>query len=695
MDRKELNEKWAGYCQNFVGEKPEGFSVENAVFNAQKKDFSEESLKKLSEKDWLESVSFCNEKTMPLLGSMQVNREEIRDLIDFLKQNKVKMAFGYEVGVSDPFHVVKDGADLAGRDVWFIGDIHGDILAFRSALAFINSNSRQKPIYVLLGDIFDRNDFSLNVVLEVLRLFKNNPDSVFMIAGNHDDGLSWNENGQRFSSTVTPQQYTDYLNAVNDDLINSLMEEFVKVIKDLPLGLVLPNGLLVAHGGVPSRPDRSVKNIWEGLTPQEIKKLIAEKRSDFQRNRFMGEVSSGSKLSPEFSWVELINFSHAVESAYGVTIRSLLRGHDHCDLYRHEWSRSSFKGNENCPDYERVQNVLTMTSMTLMDEGEKKISGFLKRNVSCPSVAHYVAEALVPKVYSLELPAEEVMKYSTEMRKYLGKESLEMVEKHLDRLEEDLRELEDDLSENEEKIAKAMPAYEEQEKKVENLKSVFHAAENECKDVTAKLENVSQKLMQSETTKLEKVSCRDKLRENVGDTEEQLEKTRIKIDECNAILEKINANQKDKSLIEKGIASIKKLIGKEQEKKKYSPKVLKEKVDKLMVETERQQKKKDDDEKNAQVLQEEINKIDADILTLKQDRERLEQEKPEKNAQLENARKMVQEATQKLNELQRDKESCERRINQARSDATTVKQGINLCISKRDLYASWCASQNG
>ena len=695
MGRKELNEKWAVYCQKFVGQKPEDFSVENAVFNARKKDFSEELLKKVSEEDWLESVSFSNENAMPLLGSMQVNRKEIRDLIDFLKQNKVKMAFGYEVGVSDPFHVVKDSSIFAGRDIWFVGDIHGDVLAFRSAIAFINSNSRQKPIYVLLGDIFDRNDFSLNVVLDVLKIFKESPDSVFMIAGNHDDGLSWNENCQRFSSTVTPQQYTEYLNAVNDDLINSLMEEFVKVIKVLPLGLVLPNGLLVAHGGVPSRPDRSVKNIWEGLTPQEIKKLIAEKRSDFQRNRFIGEVSSGSKLSPEFSWVELINFSHAVESAYGVTIRSLLRGHDHCDLYRHEWSRSSFKGNENCPDYERVQNVLTMTSMTLMDEGEKKISGFLKRNVSCPSVAHYVAEALVPKVYSLELPAEEVMKYSTEMRKCLGKESLKMVEEHLDGLEEDLRALEDDLSENEEKITKVMPAYEEQEKKVENLKSVFDAAKKECDDVEAKLENVSQKLKQSETTKLEKVSCRDKLLKNVDDAKEKLKKTRMNVDECNAILEEINANQKDESLIKKGIASIKKLIGAEQEMKKYSHKEIKKKVDKLMIETERLQKKKEDDEKRAQGLHEEINKIDADISTLEHERERLEKEKAEKNAQLENARKMVQEATQKLNKLQRDKESCERRINQARSDATTVKQDINLCISKRDLYASWCAAQNG
>lgn len=694
MDRKELNEKWAAYCQNFVGQKPEGFSVENAVFNAQKKEFSEELLKKVSEEDWLESVSFCDENTMPLLGSMQVNREEIQDLTIFLKQNKVKMALGYEIGTSDPFHVVKDSSIFAGRDIWFVGDIHGDVLAFRSAIAFINSNSRQKPIYVLLGDIFDRNDFSLNVVLDVLKIFKESPDSIFMIAGNHDDGLSWNENGQIFSSTITPQQYTEFLNVVDDDLVRSLMIEFVKVIKALPLGLVLPNGLLVTHGGVPSRPDRSVKNIWEGLKPREIKNLIAEKRSEFQRNRFMGDVSSGSKLSPEFSWAELIHFSHAVESAYGVQIRALLRGHDHCDLYRHEWVKSSFKGNENCADFERVQNVLTMTTMVLMDEGEKRISGFLKRDTSCPSVAHYVADALVPKVYSLEFSTEEVMKYSAEMRKYLGKVSLEMVEKHLNRLNEDLQEIEEDLSEDEKKFAEVTPAYEEQKAIVDRLNLELSAAEKKFNNIESELGKIGGELTQCESGKIRDSESLEGLSSEISKEERSLKEMQNRFSECNTLLLEMEKNKKDKSLGKRLLGAIKNALGL-NEGKDYSPDELKKKVSKIMNETKLLHEKIEGKKEENKNISESLDAADSKIRELKEERNSLMKQKLDENPKLESLKESVRKETQKFNELQNALTRCERGINQAKSDVEIVQQDINMCTSKKDVYASWCAAQNG
>lgn len=684
MDRTELNAKWETYCQNFLGNKPEGYSTDGIVFDAQKKDF-ESGVKKISADDWLETLSFHEESAMSLLGTMECNREDIRECLNFLKQGPVKMAFNYEVGKDDPFHTIKDESCLADRDVWFIGDIHGDILAFQSAKAFIDSNSRRKPIYVLLGDIFDRNDFSLNVVLAVLKLLKDWPDSVFMIAGNHDDGLAWDENSRRFSSTITPQQYTEYLNTVDDDLISALMAEFIKVLKTLPVGLVLPNGLLVTHGGIPSRPDRNVKNIWEGLEPQEIKKKIAEKRQDFQRNRFMGEVSSGSKLHPDFSWVELINFSHAVESAYGVVIRALLRGHDHCDLYRHEWAKSSFKGNENCSDFERVQDVLTMTSMTLMESGEERISGFLKREVACPSVARYSGSTLLPQVYSLEFTAEEVKKYCGEVRKHLGKESLEYVDKHLARLQGDLEDAEEDLKENSEKLNAQKPVYEEQKKIVENANSQTIELENVVKNITTELEKIDNDIARLKSEKNITIENREELLKRIRDGEEFLQEKKEKIDEFNNAL---GQKEKKENLLKKALA----YFGLSDSKKKYTQGELQKLQKKVQSDIFHLQSTLQADEKKADGLSEKLKLIELNLDEQVNLGKSLNQQKSEKESKLGEMKKYLSKETQMLNDLQNEITPCERRIKQASDEIAEINRDMELCNTKKELFTGWISA---
>ena len=702
MNRTELNAKWDAYCQNFIGHEPEGFSLEKGVFDAQKKDFPSETLKKISIEDWMESLSFRGESAMSLLGPMECKREEIQEYLSFLKQGKIKMAFDYEVGKSDPLHVVRENSSFAGREIWFIGDIHGDLLAFQSAIAFINSNSKSKPIYVLLGDIFDRNDFSLNVVLAVLRLLKNSPDSVFMIAGNHDDGLSWDENGRKFSSVITPQQYTDYLNAIDDDLISSLMAEFIKVLKILPLGLVLPNGLLATHGGVPSRPDRSVKNIWEGLKPQEIKKLIADKRLEFQRNRFMGEVSSGSKLAPEFSWVEIINFSHAVESAYGAQISALLRGHDHCDLCRHEWAKSSFKGNENCRDFERVQNVLTMTTMTLMDDGEKRISGFLKREVSCPSVAHYIDGTPLPKVYTLEFSAEEVKNFSNKVHQYLGKESLAYVESHLERLQEDLEECEEDRKDNEERLNTKKPLCDEQKKAVEKANSQMATLEKELNNIIIGTERAKADIESLEAEQKATVNNRKALLEKINDSEKILKEKQKNIDECNRAIAKYNeelknADKKDESFFEKLKKAKEKVIdflGLSDPNKNYTPDELKNKFNKVERDTFQLQSTLEEDNEKAEKLSNQLKTIELKLNEKKNLLAILKKQKSDKEPELEKAKDSVRKETQKYNEQQNEINQYERKVKLAKDDIESIQRDIKLCNTQKEQYTRWISTQN-
>lgn len=410
MNREDLAKRWNGYCSEYVPEKPKDFDPEAYVFDAEGLQIPENLSRQMAADDRLVKLDFHQKSVERGLGSFDRSQDYMKELTKFLRNGTLRMAFDYEIGKGDDVHVVGDAASIAERDIWFIGDVHGDILAFRSAMAFIASNSLRRPIYVFLGDLFDRNPFGLNVLIEAMCLLRDDPSSVFFISGNHDDGLEWT--GAGFSSRITPHQFSDELNAFGDETTKEFVREYVRVAKKLPVGLVLPNGVFATHGGVPSRPERAVKNIWEGMNAKEIKRLIAEKRSEFLCNRFQKDVSTGTKLSPDFSWAEIANFGEAIEKTYGVTIHCMVRGHDHCDLCRHDWARSSFSGNDNCPreKAEKVRYVLTMTSMIMMYK-EEGLPGFLQHKTSYPTVARYDAHDAKPEVFTICFDSDVALQY--------------------------------------------------------------------------------------------------------------------------------------------------------------------------------------------------------------------------------------------------------------------------------------------
>ena len=421
MNREDLAKLWNGYCAECVPKKPNGYDPEDYVFDAKRIQSPSELSRQMADGDRLVKLDFRQKSAERGLGSFERSRDRMKELTNFLRNGTLRMAFGYEIGKGDDVHAVGDAASIADRDIWFIGDVHGDILAFRSAMAFIASNSLHRPIYVFLGDLFDRNPFGLNVLIEAMGLLRDDPDSVFFIAGNHDDGLEWTDAG--FSSRITPHQFSDELNALGDETTKEFAREYVRLAKKLPVGLVLPNGIFATHGGVPSRPERAVKNIWEGLDAKGIKKLIAEKRSEFLCNRFQKDVSNGTKISPDFSWVEIVNFGEAIEKAYGVPVRSMVRGHDHCDLCRHDWARSSFLGNDNCPPEKaaKVRDVLTMTSMVMMYK-EESLPGFLQHKTSFPTVARYRANDAKPDVFTISFDSAAALQYRDEALKPISVE---------------------------------------------------------------------------------------------------------------------------------------------------------------------------------------------------------------------------------------------------------------------------------
>ena len=160
---------------------------------------------------------------------------------------------------------VSDAQLAEHANIWFLGDIHGDILSLVSAFLFIEKMSREQnlptPTYVFLGDITDRFKYSFETFFWILwSIFRENAGSILWLAGNHDElSVSDGENPY-FTPTTSPSEFCDWLNSPPVDSswseeqtaqIRRLVQLSVPHLKTLPVALYLPTQILVAHGGVP------------------------------------------------------------------------------------------------------------------------------------------------------------------------------------------------------------------------------------------------------------------------------------------------------------------------------------------------------------------------------------------------------------------------------------------------------------
>ena len=730
MERKEYENNWTEYCNKFVSHEPDGFSAEEYLFDAEKEDFPQETQKDISQDDVLERISFHSKI---VVRDEKDPSEIFLPLIDFLKNEKIKMAFDFEPAAEKPICVVPENSEFLKRDIWFIGDIHGDLLAFKTVKAFIDSNSKHKPVYVLLGDLFDRNEFGLEVIIEVVSLFKDHPDSIFMIAGNHDDGLSW-DNGEgegKFISSIIPHQFADYLNLVDDELVSSFINEFVKHVKKLPVGLLFPNGLFATHGGIPSRKDRNIQNVWEDLDGKAITELIRNQRDQFLMNRFEKESLSGSKMHPDYSWREIINFSQAMQKVYGVEVRSLLRGHNHCKLCRHEWNKSTFTGNEYCQNPDLVRDVLTMTSLLLMEDSEKRSC---KREFSFPSVAHYVPGQIVPKVYSLELLKQDIESYYNEVKKVHGRNSANYIERRILKLEEQKKELSYLLKQKSEELS---PLKDNAQKKQDELYALEQAERGKQDELNKLDEDKKKELSDLEQRKKEKLNKLDEdkkkeisdleqeKQDNLSPLEQEKHENEIKLSNSeNKEKEKNKSKKSYERELEKLEKQYNEALNKEEPalKEIYQIDKKRENVSKEIADIDESLKgitaDKEDAESKIESISIDIRNIEEEYrkslgeiekkydkdkasveATKLQDQENKEREYDEQKKGIEEELKKIRESKERvkeeLEEITERKKPIEDEYNKIAGQEKSKKQDIDNCKEEKAKYSQWSNSPEG
>lgn len=231
----------------------------------------------------------------------------------------------YAAGPDD--RAIQVGERWPLSEVWFVGDIHGDLLALESALQHIDrSGGGADARVVFLGDLFDDGVHAAEVVLRVFELVLEGPMRVTVVAGNHDEALAFADG--RFQSTVLPSDFTDWLNAnLQNELAVRLGRLIIRFFQRAPRALFFPDGLLVAHGGVPHtdlHEDLLRDGNWND--PRVLQDFVWLRAHPRARKRIPNRTTRGS----EFGREDFAAFC-AVATKVGRPVERMIRGHDHVE----------------------------------------------------------------------------------------------------------------------------------------------------------------------------------------------------------------------------------------------------------------------------------------------------------------------------------------------------------------------------
>ncbi len=221
-------------------------------------------------------------------------------------------------------------ADDEGGPLWIIGDLHGDLLALESALAQIESFSREAEgapaRIVFLGDFADDEGFGLEVLLRVFELILQAPGRVTFVAGNHDEALSFD--GTRFASSVAPSDFADFLNAqLADEWVSRAGRLAVRLTQHAPRALFLPDGLLIAHGGFPLVDlHAQLEKTGDWNDPACLSDFAWARAHPKARRKMPNRFSRGS----QFGYEDFQDFC-ALSTRLGRPVARMVRGHDHVE----------------------------------------------------------------------------------------------------------------------------------------------------------------------------------------------------------------------------------------------------------------------------------------------------------------------------------------------------------------------------
>jgi hypothetical protein len=267
--------------------------------------------------------------------------------------------------------------------LWVIGDLHGDLLALETALAIIDAEAKglDKPQLIFLGDLFDDEGYGLEILLRVFELILQSPGDVCVIAGNHDEALSYD--GVHFASSVMPADFAEFLNAnLAHEWIQRAGKLAVRFFAQAPRALFFPDGLLVVHGGFPLSDLHSrLQETGDWNDPACLSDFTWTRCHPTARRKMPNRFSRGS----QFGYEDFAAFCE-LGARLGRPVTHMVRGHDHVE------DRYAIQ-----PAYAKHP---VLTTVALSRRLPREAFGPRRR---VPTLARYIEGAL-PQVYRMHIP---------------------------------------------------------------------------------------------------------------------------------------------------------------------------------------------------------------------------------------------------------------------------------------------------
>lgn len=285
--------------------------------------------------------------------------------------------------------VIKIGELDPAAPMWIIGDLHGDLLALEASLALIDKCAADEasppPNIVLLGDLFDDEGLGLELVLRVFELVLASPGRICVIVGNHDEALTYD--GVHFSSSVSPGDFADYLNAnLAHEWIERTGKLAVRFFAQAPHALFLPDGLLIAHAGFPLTDLHApLEEHGNWNDPACLSDFTWTRAHPTARKKMPNRFTRGCQFGRE-------DFGAFCElsTRMGRPVTHMVRGHDHAE--------------DRYITYPAYEAYPMLTTVALSRRLPRETFGPHER---VPTLARYVPASL-PRLFRLHLPPDLV-----------------------------------------------------------------------------------------------------------------------------------------------------------------------------------------------------------------------------------------------------------------------------------------------
>lgn len=214
-----------------------------------------------------------------------------------------------------------------------VGDIHGDELALACIYEYLPQTQELSDIdgFFFLGDIFDRSprDGGFAALLYHLSKMIIVPQTVVWILGNHDAGLKFDSEQDKFFSDTEPGEFALYLN--NHPELKAFGIALLKFLSQLPCAVVLPTGILLSHGGIPHQDmtDEIIKEFNDLENPDCLDDFMWARVTD-TKCKYPNRFSKGHDIGYENFSSFCERTSHILnEKGINITVQTLICGHQH------------------------------------------------------------------------------------------------------------------------------------------------------------------------------------------------------------------------------------------------------------------------------------------------------------------------------------------------------------------------------